>query len=655
MKKLRINVSLLLAILLVVLLAMLSFLGVYIIQQKESKTEDSSRVLVFEIGVGNKTQTVASWYNEIDGNSYVFIPADASTITLKNIDGYTVEAEGVSQGRTYTVDQLKLEQTYPYQLKKNGKEVKKGNILFMKSGNIPSLFIETNSGSMEYIHAIKGNKEKAKYTLLSSVSEECATGTILEMEGRGNTSWTDLDKKGYKLLFDKTQSLLGLKPSETYLLIANGRSNYLSNTIAFWLSEQMGIPYVPSCRHIDLYLNGEYVGNYILCEKIAVSATSIDITNLDEVNAALNPGQKVEDLVQYQSKDGFSKGVLWANEPENVTGGYFLERDVAEYYQDETSGFVLNSGDHYVIKGPKYAGQREVAYIQQYMQEMYDAVASEDGYHPTTKLRYTDYLDINSFAMKYALEEFLNFNDAGRSSAYYYKDVNGKLYAGPGWDFEGAFLGNSKYMTKLNGTTYSTDLYEKLWDHQDFQEAVKKNYQELLLPALQTLKTSKLEELKTQNLQSAKMDMVRWNREDFTENCKSIENWIAERETFLNDHWLSGKNYISVIFKSEWQNSAYIYLNEGETLDEGMLPNYIRDGFTFGGWADASSGELYDFEKVVEADLVLEAVWIPKNNSLIASVYSKFKQVIPELLFMAAFGCVAIIFIVKYVKKEKKK
>ena len=225
---------------------------------------------------------------------------------------------------------------------------------------------------------------------------------------------------------------------------------------------------------------------------------------------------------------------------------------------------------------------------------------------------------------------------------------------GPGWDFEGAFKGNSRHITKLNATNYSTDWYEKLWQHSDFQEKVKKTYQEVLLPALNGLINQEFAQWNALNASSAKMDMIRWAREDFDQSCAEIIQWIEERVAFLNEQWLSGNEYVTVTIESEWQNDTYLYLRPGETLSEDAMPQYVRDGFAFGGWLDKGTGEIFTFGQPVAANVTLEAYWVKENVSLIDSVLSKVSQVLPELFFAALFGVVFIIFIVKFFIKEKK-
>ena len=646
LKKWKENKTLIISVAAIAALATLSFFLIYLLQMPDI---DADSAVSVRIEAGDRSEEI-SLFREGE-RLYAFLPSDAEYLTLEGKEGYDVRIDGLEVGSRYSADEMRLGAEYSFSAEDKHGDFQ-GKLLFMKSEEIPSLFISTESGAMDYVHAVKGNSEGGEYTLLSG-GESTAGGVTVR--GRGNTSWTGCEKKGYRLTLDEEKSLLGLAPSSVFLLIANARCNYLSNTVAFWLSEQVGVKYVPDCRHIDLYLNGEYAGNYILCEQITVSESSIDITDMNSANIALNPNQKVEELVKYEAADGSSKGVLWVNEPEDVTGGFFLERDVPEYYADEVSGFVLTSGDHFVIKGPKYAGEGEVEYIKSYVQAAYDALSSADGYHPTTGLHFGEYIDIESFVLKYVIEEFLNFNDAGRSSAYYYKDAGGLLCAGPGWDFEGAFKGDSKQITRLAATEYSTDWYERLLGHEDFRLRVADAYRDLLRPALLKLKSEKMPYLAAENSASAEMDEIRWAREDFGENCVGVVSWIDERIEFLDEMWLSGNEYVTVTVKSEWQNSIDFYLKPGERLSLEAMPEYVRNGFNFAGWYDVESGEIFDFNKEITADITLEAAWARENVSLVSSLLSKASQVIPEIIFIALFGFVFILFTVKFIIKEKKK
>ena len=626
--------------------AIFCFLGAWLF----NNSVETNRSIPFavEIKVNETTKLLKPWQSE-DGVFYIFLPADCSEISILEGSMKDLSVEGLDSIAAIHPNEISMEKEYT--LSTGGKDHSRTvNVVFLQSENIPALFIDTQSGNMDYILSEKGNAESGSYSVWESGGEAFG-GRIKTFAGRGNTSWTDCEKKGFKFTLDHEEALLGLKTSTEWILIANARSNYLSNTIAFWMEDELGIEYVTHSEFVDLYLNGEYYGNYILCERISTGENGIQLNDLDKANEQRNPGEKVKERNQYTAPDDSFKAYLWKHEPTDITGGYLIERDVPEYYADENCGIKLSTGDHYVIHSPKKATVGEAEYLYQYMEELHQAVAAADGYSESGHY-YTDYLDIESFARKYVLEEFLNFNDAGRSSAYYYKDFNDVLKAGPGWDFEGAFLGNTNYLTMLNGTAYSTALYEQLMQHDDFRTRVVELFNTRLIPIVQKLQEDKLFELRDEIAKSAKMDMIRWEREDFFNSCQEILSWIDDRIQFIDEQWNNSENWIAIRFVSDWSSNHYFYIHPGESIthemiDEINIPQIIQ-------WADIS-GEVLQFDKPMYSDTIFYGQSSAVGRSLVGLLTEYAKQVIPELVFGTAFLIVFAVFMVQKNKGRWKK
>ena len=137
------------------------------------------------------------------------------------------------------------------------------------------------------------------------------------------------------------------------------------------------------------------------------------------------------------------KGMVLPNEPRDTTGGYLLERDVAEKFRLEISGFYTETlKDLYTVKQPAYASEAQVDYISGLVNGMERAVAAADGVDPQNGMQYTDYIDLRSFAQKYIIEELCKNNGAGATSSFFYKPqdaVSKKLFAGPVWDYDKAY------------------------------------------------------------------------------------------------------------------------------------------------------------------------------------------------------------------------
>ncbi len=113
----------------------------------------------------------------------------------------------------------------------------------------------------------------------------------LQIRGRGNYTWKDFDKKPYRLKFDKKASPLGMNKSKHFVLLAHADDNmcFLRNTVGFELSRQLGLAYTPEQRPVEVVLNGDYIGLYMLNENIRVDADRVNITEQADEETITRP------------------------------------------------------------------------------------------------------------------------------------------------------------------------------------------------------------------------------------------------------------------------------------------------------------------------------------------------------------------------------
>ena len=100
----------------------------------------------------------------------------------------------------------------------------------------------------------------------------------MEMRIRGNST-REPDKKAFRIKFTEKQSLFGLKAAKDWVLLANyfDKTN-IRNYLAYQLANKMSnLDFQPSSIFIDLYLNDEYQGLYMLTEQIEVNKGRVDI------------------------------------------------------------------------------------------------------------------------------------------------------------------------------------------------------------------------------------------------------------------------------------------------------------------------------------------------------------------------------------------
>lgn len=136
---------------------------------------------------------------------------------------------------------------------------------------------DPTKNTLDYLHASKDNSVKATVNLVdgSNAANDIvdASATI---KGRGNHTWT-LDKRPYQIKFTTAVGPLGMQTSRTWVLLANHQDpSLLRNKISYDLANAFGLQYSPESRFVDLTINGEYLGNYLLVEKTEVGTNRIE-------------------------------------------------------------------------------------------------------------------------------------------------------------------------------------------------------------------------------------------------------------------------------------------------------------------------------------------------------------------------------------------
>jgi hypothetical protein len=147
---------------------------------------------------------------------------------------------------------------------------------------VPTIYIETADGN-----AITSKTEYKDATIridghgiFPSMEE-----TTLQIRGRGNSSWS-WPKKPYRLKFAEKVKPLGMTKAKNWVLLSNYQTGSLmSNAIGMKAANLMGASAANHIVPVDLYLNGEYRGNYNFTEKVGLSNNSVELE--DESAAAL--------------------------------------------------------------------------------------------------------------------------------------------------------------------------------------------------------------------------------------------------------------------------------------------------------------------------------------------------------------------------------
>ena len=449
------------------------------------------------------------------------------------------------------------------------------NRITVMASTLPALHLTTAKGDFERAQQNKEHKIPARLTAVSPEGMTLFDGDLKNMKGHGNATFA-FKKKSYQLQFQKKTDILGLPGQKKFILLANQHENSLMrNRITFDLARAAGLRYTPHSKSVDLYANGEYLGSYLLCNKVTVSTGSVDVTDADKLIEKANPELSERGVVppsygSRKSQPGGYKGVSWPAEPEDVTGGFLLQLDYDKRYVDDESGVVTARGQTIVVKSPEYMTEGQGAYLNALLNTFERAIFSSDGTDPSTGRHYTEIADLDSLARKYMVEEICKNYDGNNSSQFYYKDsdlVDPLLYAGPVWDYDSAwgnYAGEGRLdLAAPDGLRVGGAMTQHAWwpamaRREDFRQAVSEAWRTVFRPMLLVMTgdlspwdgcgVEPLSEIAEELSASAGMNFKRWNifnavnravktGATYEENVEYLTDWIRRRVAYLDTQW----------------------------------------------------------------------------------------------------------------------
>lgn len=354
----------------------------------------------------------------------------------------------------------------------------------------------------------------------------------VEFRGRGNSTWW-YPKTPYRFKFEKKRELCGLKKAKSFALIANYLDpTLMRNAIAFKLAQLLGLPFTNHSIPVDVYLNGNYRGAYMLTEKIGIGGGSVDIDEekgmLFEFDSYFDEDYKFS----YEWKQGSSN--LKMSLPVMVK-----EPDLGELEDNlKDQGFVAKD------------------YFEKWKADistMLDAV----NYRKTSD-SLEDVIDIDSFT-DYLLVYLVTCNReiCHPKSTYMYKEGLGSDYVyhfGPVWDFDWAYTfdgyeGATPYNKLLivgdgdtNGATFFRNCVKNEEVKTLFNKKWEKFYKELWPQLLDYM-----EEYAAHIEPSAHTNGMIWPGEYYTQSTlefrkrySELRLWLTNRVNWANTHKTHG-------------------------------------------------------------------------------------------------------------------
>ena len=294
---------------------------------------------------------------------------------------------------------------------------------------------------------------------------------------RGNSSLSFNQKKYTIELRDengkeKDFSLLGMPANSDWVLLAPYNDvSMMRDPMAFQLWRDMG-HWGPRTEMVELYVDDDYRGIYILSEAIKRGEQRVNVSKLKKTDI----------------------------EGRELTGGYILRIDAYDEDDATFASKVPGIGEGLITSQivwsciypkKKNLQEKQLTYIEAFVDSVELTIQSEHFTDP--RWGYARFIDVPSL-VDYFIHTELSLNaDGYKRSAYFYKEKDkedgsiGKLFAGPVWDYNLAY-GNCNFCNANNieawcfegGNTQPTPaLWQRLLQDPSFRKAVKKRYKEL--------------------------------------------------------------------------------------------------------------------------------------------------------------------------------
>jgi len=441
-------------------------------------------------------------------------------------------------------------------------------VIPMFGSKIPTIFITTESGSLDYIHEERGNRERVNFLFVDEFGYFHHAGGG-DMNGRGNYSWLQPKRPyNFRLASGTSLPLFGMGEGRHWTLLAEFLDDLrVRNTLSLNLARELGLAHTSQIRPVDVFINNEYAGIYTLVERRNINH-AVNITDLQEATAAVNTANlnTFPHAGIHEAIPGTIKYFDIPVNPSDITGGYLMEIQLSHRYMREDSGFVTNRGMPINLAAPGIASRAQVEYISSLFQQAEDAIYSETGYN-NEGVHFSELIDVESFALMYIFSEFLMDVDTAVTSFFMHKESDlvgsGKIYAGPPWDYNftlatlGPALGTdfrNPFLWWANDRPIDHDfdkephILSALYQHEFFREYVTRLWQDKAAPAIRVLigfdeSTSSLrsiDEYIAEVYASRYMERIIWpipSGGRYSNQSIPLMHFARARFLFLEYHW----------------------------------------------------------------------------------------------------------------------
>jgi hypothetical protein len=369
--------------------------------------------------------------------------------------------------------------------------------------NLPTVYLTTTGGVPI---TSKENWVTGTITIVGDGVYPGRAQGAMDIRGRGNSTWEGPTKKPYRIRLPSGSSdrnLLGM-PSDArnWVLLANFFDiSLMRNALAFETSKFLGFSYSPPFRFVDVFLNGNYIGNYTMTDHIQVENNRVEVEALSADDT----------------------------DPTLITGGYFVQEDT--YARDEEAYFQTARAGQYEMKYPDFTGTSDpkFVYISNYIKDYENRLFADNFLDPTAG--YNAVVDRESQVNWQIVNEISANRDSYQSVYLYKKRANPKLYFGPIWDHDKSFNNHDgradMAYRAISEVGSNSDKIKRMLLDPDFVSAISDRWKELRSAGIYAHIDAKITEFATKLDLSKSTNFEVWGAAPTAVNSTAYQNEIA--------------------------------------------------------------------------------------------------------------------------------
>jgi hypothetical protein len=319
-----------------------------------------------------------------------------------------------------------------------------------------------------------------------------------------------MTKSGYKIKLTEKNSMLGMPKDKEWDLISNFRDkSMLQNYITYQLAGILGDEYYPKCKFVELYLNRQYQGIFLLVEHIKVSKKRVNISKEDS--------------------------------------SFLFEKTTAT----STDGTMFTSSLGYIFKfcEPKEPSEHSQSLLENHINDFEQFLQSKNIYNLDNIAKW---IDIDDFIRYYWIQEFTKNVDGHRRSVFLTWEKTGNsndlIKMGPVWDFDLGY-GNSGDVKREPDEwlirNYGWDRF--LFKNKDYETHVREYWKKNRSAFVATLDS--IDSMSQKLAEASQNEFKKWpvleNDESFPffrkfsnyqEAVDTLKSWIEQRIQWIDEN-----------------------------------------------------------------------------------------------------------------------